>query len=256
MQFIKTLLRPLFLVVIGLLTFINVGAQTTIATSGFTNNNGFGLVTFNFRNNNASAVMITDIASIVSTSGGVDVKAFFKPSAINGAPGAISSANGWTQFGSATITGVGTTTGTTPQSFMSGLTLLVPAGATFGIAVQAADAGSATGCLRYSTVPAGTYTFSGAGCDVVTGTSIGYAGDISPATPANSPRGFLGSVGFVTPPACSGTPVPGNTVSSVASACPGTGFTLSLQNALLFSGLTYQWQSASAAAGPWSNIVG
>ena len=256
MQFIKTLLRPLFLVVIGLLTFINVGAQTTIATSGFTNNNGFGLVTFNFRNNNASAVIITDIASIVSTSGGVDVKAFFKPSAINGAPGAISSANGWTQFGSATITGVGTTTGTTPQPFMSGLTLLVPAGATYGIAVQAADAGSATGCLRYSTVPAGTYTFSGGGCDVVTGTSIGYAGGLSPATPANSPRGFLGSVGFVTAAACSGTPAPGNTVSSVTAACPGTGFTLSLQNALPFSGLTYQWQSASAAAGPWSDIVG
>ena len=257
MQFIKTLLRPLFLVVIGLLTFINVGAQTTIATSGFTNNNGFGLVTFNFRNNNASAVIITDIASIVSTSGGVDVKAFFKPSAINGAPGAISSANGWTQFGSATITGVGTTTGTTPQPFMSGLTLLVPAGATYGIAVQAANAGSATGCLRYSTIAAGTYTFSGVGCDVVTGTSIGYAGDISTGTPpANTPRGFMGSVGFVSAASCSGTPAPGNTVSSVASACPGTGFTLSLQNALPFSGLTYQWQSASSATGPWSDIVG
>ena len=257
MQFIKTLLRPLFLVVIGLLTFINVGAQTTIATSGFTNNNGFGLVTFNFRNNNASAVIITDIASIVSTSGGVDVKAFFKPSAINGAPGAISSANGWTQFGSATITGVGTTTGTTPQPFMSGLTLLVPAGATYGIAVQAANAGSATGCLRYSTIAAGTYTFSGGGCDVVTGTSIGYAGDISTGTPpANTPRGFMGSVGFVSAASCSGTPAPGNTVSSVASACPGTGFTLSLQNALPFSGLTYQWQSASSATGPWSDIVG
>ena len=257
MQFIKTLLRPLFLVVIGLLTFINVGAQTTIATSGFTNNNGFGLVTFNFRNNNASAVMITDIASIVSTSGGVDVKAFFNPSAINGAPGAISSANGWTQFGSATITGVANTASATTQPFMSGLTLLVPAGATYGIAVQAANAGSATGCLRYSTIAAGTYTFSGGGCDVVTGTSIGYAGDISTGTPpANTPRGFMGSVGFVTAAACSGTPAPGNTVSSVTAACPGTGFTLSLQNALPFSGLTYQWQSASSAAGPWSTIVG
>ena len=257
MQFIKTLLRPLFLVVIGFLTLGNVSAQTTIATSGFTNNNGFGLVTFNFRNNNASAVMITDIASIVSTSGGVDVKAFFNPSAINGAPGAISSANGWTQFGSATITGVANTASATTQPFMSGLTLLVPAGATYGIAVQAANAGSATGCLRYSTIAAGTYTFSGGGCDVVTGTSIGYAGDISTGTPpANTPRGFMGSVGFVTAAACSGTPAPGNTVSSVASACPGTGFTLSLQNALPFSGLTYQWQSASSAAGPWSTIVG
>jgi hypothetical protein len=256
MQFIKTLLRPLFIVLLGLISFVNVEAQTTISTTGFTNNNGFGLVTFNFKNNNASAVIITDIASVVSTSGAVDVKAFFNTTAINGAPGAISAANGWTQFGAATITGIANTATATAQPFLSGLTLLVPAGATYGIAVQAANGGSATGCLRYSTITAGAYTFSGGGCDILTGTSIGYAGDLSPAVPANTPRGFLGSVGFVTASACSGTPAPGNTVSAVTSACPGTAFTLSLQNSLPFSGLTFQWQSASAAAGPWTSIAG
>lgn len=56
--------------------------------------------------------------------------------------------------------------------------------------------------------------------------------------------------------ACSGTPNPGNTLSSVASACPGVSFTLSLQNATTGSGISYQWQSASTLAGPYSNIAG
>ena len=256
MQSTKTLLRPLFVFVLGLISMLAVNAQTTIATSGFLNNNGFGLTVFNFRNNNTSDVMITNIASIVSTSGGVDVKAFFKTSAINGAPGAISAANGWTQFGAATITGVANTSTTTTQPFMSGLTLIVPAGATYGIAVQAANAGSSTGCLRYSTVAAGTYTFSGGGCDIITGSNVSYAGDIAPNAPTFTPRSFLGSIGFVSTVACSGTPAPGNTISSVTAACPGTNFALSLQNSLPFSGLTYQWQSASSATGPWTDISG
>ena len=44
--------------------------------------------------------------------------------------------------------------------------------------------------------------------------------------------------------ACSGTPAPGNTISSTASACSGANFTLSLQNTTIGSGVTYQWQSA------------
>jgi len=257
MQSIKTLLRPLFALIVGLLSILSVDAQTTVATSGFTNNNGFGLVTFNFKNNNTSPVIITNISSVVSTSGGVDVKAFFKASAISGAPGAISAANGWTQFGSATITGIANTTTATIQPFMSGLSLLVPAGATYGIAVQAANAGSSTGCLRYSTIPAGTYTFSGGGCDLITGTGVGYAGDISTGTPpANTPRGFIGSLSFIYTVPCSGTPVPGNTLSSVPASCPGTAFTLSLQNTISFAGITYQWQAATSAAGPWTDITG
>ncbi|MBS1941732.1 MAG: choice-of-anchor J domain-containing protein, partial [Bacteroidetes bacterium] len=51
------------------------------------------------------------------------------------------------------------------------------------------------------------------------------------------------------PPPCAGTPAPGNTLSSIPQACPNGGsFTLSLQNATLGSGVTYQWQSADDAA--------
>ena len=43
---------------------------------------------------------------------------------------------------------------------------------------------------------------------------------------------------------CTGQPTPGNTIASVANACSGANFTLSLQNPTLGSGVTYQWESA------------
>ncbi len=55
--------------------------------------------------------------------------------------------------------------------------------------------------------------------------------------------------------ACSGTPAPGNTVSSVTSVCPGINFNLSLQNPTPGSGVTYQWQS-SANGTTWTNVTG
>jgi GEVED domain/Ig-like domain CHU_C associated len=56
---------------------------------------------------------------------------------------------------------------------------------------------------------------------------------------------------------CTGTPAPGNTVSTTSAACPGTPFTLSLQNAIPGTGVTYQWQqSTTGVGGPYSNIAG
>lgn len=56
--------------------------------------------------------------------------------------------------------------------------------------------------------------------------------------------------------ACAGTPAPGNTVSSVNSVCGATPFNLSVQNPTAGSGVTYQWQSSSTLAGPYTNITG
>ncbi len=49
------------------------------------------------------------------------------------------------------------------------------------------------------------------------------------------------------PPPCTGTPDPGNTVSSVSSVCPGIEFNLSISNDLnsTASEISYQWQSSS-----------
>jgi hypothetical protein len=58
------------------------------------------------------------------------------------------------------------------------------------------------------------------------------------------------------PPPCAGTPTPGNTLASASSVFAGQSVTLSLQNNTSGTGITYQWQSASSAAGPWTDITG
>ena len=56
--------------------------------------------------------------------------------------------------------------------------------------------------------------------------------------------------------ACTGPP-PGGTITNVSSTCPSTGSVeLSVLNSSQGCGVTYQWQSAPAAIGPWTNIAG
>ena len=53
---------------------------------------------------------------------------------------------------------------------------------------------------------------------------------------------------------CTGTPVAGTAASTATAICPGVNYTLSLTGATQAAGLTYQWQSAPSATGPWTNI--
>ena len=62
-------------------------------------------------------------------------------------------------------------------------------------------------------------------------------------------------INITSAPACSGTPTPGNTLSTVATACSGANFTLSLQNFTTGTGVTYQWQS-SPDNSTWTDIGG
>ena len=65
------------------------------------------------------------------------------------------------------------------------------------------------------------------------------------------------NVNIVVPTPCTGTPAPGNTISTATSVCAGTtGFTLSLQNNPAVSGLTYQWFSSPTATGTFTPIAG
>ena len=52
-------------------------------------------------------------------------------------------------------------------------------------------------------------------------------------------------INYIIPTPCTGTPAPGNTLSTATSACTGTNFTLSLQNATAGLGVKYQWMSSS-----------
>ena len=75
------------------------------------------------------------------------------------------------------------------------------------------------------------------------------------ATDGAGPQDIYFKIDYTTG-ACTGTPAPGNTISSAASVCPTIPFTLSLQNATSGSGITYQWQSGPSSTGPWTNIAG
>ena len=63
-------------------------------------------------------------------------------------------------------------------------------------------------------------------------------------------------VTITAPPPCSGTPSGGTISISSSSGCSASTFTLSATGLTAGSGISYQWQSASSAGGPWSDITG
>ncbi|MGF2410907.1 M36 family metallopeptidase [Ferruginibacter sp.] len=176
-------------------TVQSLGLPPSAIATTFANNNQFSLVTSNFRNNNSFPVTITGIESIAATSGGSTARLYYKLTPVNGTPGAISAANGWTLAGTGTYTAVANTTTTTPQLMLTGISLVVPAGATYGLAFESQLTGGA-GNLRYSTVAAGTYINSTGGCDLISGTNASFAGDLAPIAPTFTPRAFIGRVLF------------------------------------------------------------
>ncbi|MCW3071298.1 MAG: C-terminal target protein [Bacteroidetes bacterium] len=228
-----------------LLISISAKGQVTISTSGFVNNNGSSAVSFNFVNNNAFPVIITDLASITTLNTSTTAELWYKPGAITGPPGQITVANGWTMGASGTFTGISNASTTVTQPMLTGISVTIPASSTYGLCFNLVG-----GQLRYATVAAGTYTFSGSGCDIVTGTNIGYGGTVTALT--NTVRGFLGSLTIAA--ACSGTPTPGNTISSANPACGGTNFTLTTQN-VQFGGSTFQWESSPDGT-TWTPVSG
>jgi subtilisin-like proprotein convertase family protein len=147
-------------------------------------------ITFNFKNNNAFPVAITDIASLCNNSGPINVAAYYKATAINGAVGPITAANGWNLFGTGSINGTGAL-----QQFMTGLNLPVPPGATYGVIVQAITT-TGTSTMVYNNGGSVSAIASNGGCDIITGPGIGFSGAPIPAEPTTTVRRFIGSVSF------------------------------------------------------------
>src|SRR5688572_711329 len=193
-------------------------AQTTLNTN-FTNNNGSGTTTFNLHNSNAYPIMITEVGGVTGTSGTQTAELYYKTTPVNGAPGAISAANGWNLAASGTFTGVANSTTSTAQPIITGASFIIPAGATYGIAVSSAN-------LRYSTLPAGPTTVSAGGLNLLTGDNIGYGGGTAPAAPTFTPRGFIGYLNFVPATPCVAPPTGGQATSSATTICPNTNFQL------------------------------
>jgi len=65
----------------------------------------------------------------------------------------------------------------------------------------------------------------------------------TPVVDGTNPQDFNFVINYATS-ACTGTPDPGTTTSSVASACPGAPISLGVSNNVNGIGITYQWQSS------------
>ncbi|MEO6254119.1 MAG: T9SS type A sorting domain-containing protein, partial [Ferruginibacter sp.] len=236
---------------------------TAIQTT-FTNNNQFALVTTNFKNNNPFPVTITGFESIASTNGASVATLFYNTTPVNGAPGAISAANGWNVAGTGNYTAIANTTTTVPQPMVSGLSLVIPAGATYGLAFQSTTA-ALVGNLRYSTVAAGTYTNSGGGCDIIAGTNVSYAGGVAPIAPLNTPRAFIGKLLIgnstvpCTSPARTVTVTVNNPTTIVTQPAVQTICTDKVATFTVVAGgtgpFTYQWQVSTNGGGLFTNIT-
>ena len=186
----KLLSLTLTFVVLGLFTTNTNAQSTTVSTTGvFTNNNGSGQVTFNFQNNNGYAVIITGIEGVTGVAGAQTCDLWYKTTPLSGAPGVISSANGWNIAMSGSYTGVVNTTSTVTQPFITGGTFVVPAMTTYAFSVASTN-------QRYFTMTTNT-TVSAGGCSIITGTNISYGGSMPPTTPPNTPRGWIGKITFV-----------------------------------------------------------
>jgi hypothetical protein len=165
-------------------------AQITVlsTTSSFTNNNGSGMVTFNFRNNNSFPVKISTVEGVTGTAGTNTASIYYKPGAITANPGAIASTNGWTLAASQSFVGVSNTTSTITQIFINDANLIVPANTTYGIVVFAPG-------QRYFTYTSTSITtISGGGCDMIHGPNISFGNGTPPAAPGIANRAWIGKI--------------------------------------------------------------
>lgn len=160
--------------------------------TNFVNTNGSATVTFNLKNNHPYPIVLSQIDSRTLIGGNAWISAFYKTNSIAGLPGAISPANGWNQFAAAVIAG----TGTAVQPFLRNLQFAIPPGVTYAICIQAITATNASN-LAYSALSPGNYSFNDGGCEIITGTNIGYSGTNVPAAPTTTLSGFIGKLYFL-----------------------------------------------------------
>jgi hypothetical protein len=75
-----------FLLLVSFFCFSTVvNAQTTVSTTtNFTNNNGSGLVTFNFQNTNSYDIIINSIDGVTGSAGSIPVEFWYKTTPVSG----------------------------------------------------------------------------------------------------------------------------------------------------------------------------
>ena len=223
--------------------------------------NGQALVTFNVTNTNPYPVTFNSISSRCLNSGAMTATIFYKTTPVAGLPGAISAANNWIQFG----TGPSTSTAGAVHQLLSGLTLVIPSGASYGIAIQGLTAAAAAN-IAYTNGTGALTNYTNGGVTITTDGNAGYGGAASPAAPAFNPRNFNGTVNFtgnitacvsaattvvvtVNQPTTLNPALPAN-----QSICTDKVVTFSVAVTAGTGPFSYQWQ-VSIAGGAFTNIA-
>ncbi|HEX6849296.1 MAG TPA: hypothetical protein VF144_20060, partial [Chitinophagaceae bacterium] len=198
-----------------------------------------GVVIFGVRNTNSSPIIITDLSSYVEPLGSGTYTLWYHPTAVTGAPSAITTANGWIQLAPS---GTVTATSNAVIPILSGLNLTIPANTTYRLALEGPIHGP-----YYGTVNSTGDLFSGGGVLIYAQANVNsptYAGIFPTLSSTFTPRSFYGSITFSPANTCIDPPTPGNATASVPSACLGANITLDLTANSIGTGQTYQWQSS------------
>jgi len=146
---------------------------------------------------------------------------------------------------------------------MSGLTLSIPPGATYGIALD--FTGATTPAYTNGTGTIATY--STGGVDIITDGNVGWGGPAAPGVPVNNPRNFNGAVTFtasVTP--CTSPArtvvVTVNQPTTLNAALPANQTICTDKVATFTAAVTagtgpfsYQWQVSSNGGGTYTNVA-
>ena len=225
-------------------------SQSTVSTMPATvPNNGLGAVTFEINAN--QPIYLTGMTNVFNYAAGntglVDI--WYRVGGVLAAgqtTPVVSAANGWVLGLSVNVTSMGNTTAAT---IPFGSTMIaLPASQPIGICLSAVSG------TRYMSWVAGTPSSFTDGSVTINTMPNGFGGSVPNPTIAS--RAFCGSITYIPQAACTGTPNAGTTTPSFTAVCPLQNFGLSLTGATAAGGLAYQWQSAAAATGPWTNIAG
>ena len=223
--------------------------NTTIGSTGYNGSNSSGtngFITFVVENNSGIAIKITEVGNWATTGHNNTTSTLWYSATSLSGPVTLS-APAWTSVGSNLVNGV-SATGVFPV--LPGLNFQIPDGAIYRIAVHT------TGVNNYTLGVATPNNFTAAGVTLYTGDhqiagqNVGYA-------VGNNPRFFSGFITFEPASIPCDDTIKSAVIIGPNVICPQKPYNLSvgLQNGILLSGLTYQWQYSMNGAN-WANFTG
>lgn len=179
--------RIIFILLASIISNTAFSQLTYVTTAPpLVDNNGSSMVAFNVRA--FSTIRIKELYCTFSSSASQTTTVWYKVDSINGSP-SISTTNGWIIAGTATFTPTPSGTGTIALIPVTGLSIQIPSGSTYAIAISGAS-------IRYAgtgSTPTSPSTFTTPSINLNMGASVGYGGTL--ASPIAF-RQFCGKIGY------------------------------------------------------------